>query len=136
MIIACDFDGTIVEIGNGFPEIGADIPGAIETLKEIQAQGHRVIIWTCRAGASLAMVVEYLEKKKGFKPDAYNANIGKFDGFAVPKIFADFYIDDRSLPPFPGWDYARRVFKLKAWTSAAATPAPTGDEMGPLGEKP
>lgn len=46
MIVAVDFDGTIVE--NAFPAIGNAIPGAVDTLKFIVAHGHRVILHTCR----------------------------------------------------------------------------------------
>lgn len=38
MIIAVDFDGTIVE--HRYPEIGKKIPFAINTLKMLQKEGH------------------------------------------------------------------------------------------------
>ena len=41
MIIAIDFDGTIVE--HKYPEIGREIPFAIETLKRLQADRHKLI---------------------------------------------------------------------------------------------
>ena len=45
MTIAIDFDGTIVE--HAYPEIGHPIPFAIETLLQLQEDGHRLILWTC-----------------------------------------------------------------------------------------
>ena len=42
MIIAIDFDGTIVE--HKYPEIGREIPFAIETLKRLQADRHKLIL--------------------------------------------------------------------------------------------
>lgn len=48
MIIAIDFDGTIVE--NRYPEIGHERPFAIETLKLLQQDHHRLVLWTCREG--------------------------------------------------------------------------------------
>ena len=39
MIIAVDFDGTIVE--HKYPKIGKEIPFAVETLKRLQADHHR-----------------------------------------------------------------------------------------------
>ena len=38
MTIAIDFDGTIVE--HRYPEIGREIPFAIETLKRLIKDGH------------------------------------------------------------------------------------------------
>ena len=51
MIIAIDFDGTIVE--NRYPEIGHERPFAIETLKMLQQDRHRLVLWTCREGQLL-----------------------------------------------------------------------------------
>ena len=45
MIIAVDFDGTIVE--HKYPEIGRELPFAIETLKKLQQERHRLILWKC-----------------------------------------------------------------------------------------
>ena len=38
MIIACDFDGTIVT--HEYPKIGKPIPFAIQTLKKLQEDDH------------------------------------------------------------------------------------------------
>lgn len=46
MIIAVDFDGTIVE--HRYPEIGREKPFAFDTLKMLQKEGHRLILWTVR----------------------------------------------------------------------------------------
>ena len=46
MIIAVDFDGTIVE--HKYPKIGKEIPFAIATLKHLQQDGHKLILWTVR----------------------------------------------------------------------------------------
>ena len=46
MLISVDFDGTIVR--HWFPEIGEPLEGAIETLKDLAAAGHRLILCTCR----------------------------------------------------------------------------------------
>ena len=48
MTIAIDFDGTIVE--HRYPEIGREIPFAIETLKRLIKDGHKLILWTVREG--------------------------------------------------------------------------------------
>jgi hydroxymethylpyrimidine pyrophosphatase-like HAD family hydrolase len=50
MIIAIDFDGTLVE--HKYPEIGKEIPFAFETLRRLQQDKHRLILWTVREGRS------------------------------------------------------------------------------------
>ena len=44
MIIAVDFDGTIVE--HEYPAIGKTKLFAFETLKALQEKGFRLIMWT------------------------------------------------------------------------------------------
>jgi hypothetical protein len=107
LIIAVDFDGTIVE--NDFPEIGKELPGAIRTLKDLQAVGHKIIIWTCRCEPYLSPMTAWF-KEKGFTPDAVNSNLGNVSGFAMPKIFYDVLFDDRSFPPFRSWNWVRAEF--------------------------
>ena len=46
MIIAVDFDGTIVE--HRYPEIGREVPFATETLKKLIEDHHHLILWTDR----------------------------------------------------------------------------------------
>ena len=42
-LIAVDFDGTIVE--HRYPEIGREIPFAVETLKKLIEDRHQLILW-------------------------------------------------------------------------------------------
>ena len=51
MTIAVDFDGTIVE--HKYPAIGRELPFAIETLKKLRVEHHRLILWTVREGRLL-----------------------------------------------------------------------------------
>lgn len=51
MTIAVDFDGTIVE--HRYPEIGREIPFAIDTLKMLTKEGHRLILWSVRRFTNL-----------------------------------------------------------------------------------
>mgnify|MGYP002276034063 CR=1 FL=1 len=44
MTIAVDFDGTIVE--HRYPRIGREIPFATDTLKLLQQDQHRLILWS------------------------------------------------------------------------------------------
>ena len=58
MIIAVDFDGTIVE--HAYPAIGKPIPFAIDVLKRLQTEcHHQLILWTVREGELLEDAVNY-----------------------------------------------------------------------------
>lgn len=61
MLIAIDFDGTLVE--HKYPEIGKEIPFAFETLKRLQADGHRLILWSVREGRLLDEAVAYCRER-------------------------------------------------------------------------
>lgn len=102
LTIAVDFDGTIVE--NRFPEIGKPKLFAIETLKKLQEEGHRIILWTYRHGPKLEEAVEYCEDK-GISFYAVNKSYPEeeYDDTISRKILADIFIDDRNLQGLLGW---------------------------------
>ncbi len=103
MVIAVDFDGTIVE--DRYPRIGKPKRFAFETLRELQRRGHLLILWTYRTGKLLEEAVEFC-RKNGVEFYAVNANSPdeEFDPQTVSrKILADVYIDDRNFGGFPGW---------------------------------
>jgi len=103
MKIAVDFDGTIVE--HRYPEIGEEKLFAFETLKQLQKQGHQLIMWTYRAGRELDEAVEYC-KSKGLEFYAVNKSYPEetFDESKISrKIDAEVFIDDRNVGGFPGW---------------------------------
>lgn len=60
MVIAVDFDGTIVE--HRYPQIGKEIPFAIDTLKMLAKDRHQLILWTVREGKRLEEAVEWCKK--------------------------------------------------------------------------
>ena len=100
--IAIDFDGTIVE--HKYPEIGKELPFATHALKALQKKGHRLILWTYRAGKELEEAVEFCSNQglefyainKNYPEEKINDNISR-------KILADLYIDDRNLGGMPAW---------------------------------
>jgi hydroxymethylpyrimidine pyrophosphatase-like HAD family hydrolase len=108
MIIAVDFFGTIVE--HKFPKIGKEIPYAIETLKQFQKKGHKLILWTYRSGKELEEAVEFCEKR-GLHFHAVNNNFDgeEFDNTYSRKIYADIYIDDRNLLGIPEW---KKIYEM------------------------
>ena len=61
MVIAVDFDGTIVE--HRYPSIGKELPFAIDTLRQLAAEGHRLILWTVREGQYLDDAVEFCRSR-------------------------------------------------------------------------
>lgn len=110
MIIAVDFDGTIVE--DAYPKIGKEQLFAFQTLRELHKERHKLILWTCRKGKSLQEAVEFC-RKNGVEFYAVNSNYpGEIrEADDSPKIVADIYIDDRNLGGFPGWSEVWRVLK-------------------------
>ena len=100
---AIDVDGTIVE--DAYPSIGKPKIFAFETLKKLQSEGYRLILWTYRHGKSLEEAVEFC-RKNGVEFYAVNSSFeGEIfdDETQSRKIDADLFIDDRNLGGFPGW---------------------------------
>lgn len=105
MIIAVDFDGTIVE--HRYPKIGKEIPFAIATLKKLQEERNLLILWTVREGELLDEAVDYC-RKRGLEFYAINANhpdeqIKANLSSPCRKVRADMYIDDCNVGKLPDW---------------------------------
>ena len=104
MIIAVDFDGTIVE--NRYPKIGDELPFACETLKMLQKEQHHLILWTVREGRALEEALEWC-KKRGVVFFAVNKDYpeenGEISEHFSRKIKADVFIDDRQVGGLPDW---------------------------------
>lgn len=103
MIIAVDFDGTIVR--HQYPKIGEELPFATETLRMLIREGHRLILWTVREGKLLDEAVEWC-RDRGVEFYAINRDFPEEDatgsGFSR-KLKADLFIDDRSFGGLPDW---------------------------------
>ena len=69
-VYAVDFDGTLAI--TRFPEIIEAKPKIVAAVKLLKAQGHKVILWTSRAGKDLEAAVEWC-KAQGIVFDAINA---------------------------------------------------------------
>lgn len=113
MVIAVDFDGTIVE--HRYPRIGAEIPFAVATLKMLQRE-HRFILWTVREGVLLDEAVEWC-RSRGLEFYAVNKNYpeeeGKNHRGFSRKLKADLFIDDRNLGGLPDWGLIYRMITEK-----------------------
>ena len=121
MVIGVDFDNTICI--DEWPEIGALIPGAIETIKEVHAKGHKIVLYTQRNDHYYAYCPELIDygvkhgknfkntvnllspvidflKERGLEFDAVNENLPEMIelwGGESRKVFADVYIDDKAV---------------------------------------
>lgn len=113
MIIAVDFDGTLVD--HRYPEIGADVPHAVEWLKRWTEAGGKIILHTMRCdsekeGLVLTHAVQWLEDR-GIRPYGVNRNPTQSSWSASPKVYAHHYVDDAAigcpLILYPG--FSRRV---------------------------
>ena len=105
--IAVDFDGTIVE--HKYPEIGAELPGAFDTLKALAEKGHKLILWTFRDGDELQAALDFcLDHGIIFWAVNNSYPEEQHSKYISRKIHADFFIDDRNFGGFPGWDTIRK----------------------------
>ena len=105
MIIAIDFDGTIVT--DQFPEVGELVAGAKDAINQLYKDGYTIIIWSCRTGSKKAKAIEFLVKQ-GVKFHYFNEscfeNLKQYNFVDTRKVYADLYIDDRMLFKLPTWD--------------------------------
>ena len=104
MLIAVDFDGTIVE--HKYPKIGKERPFATATLKKLIEDGHRLILWTVREGRLLDEAVEWCENKGvvfySVNRDYPEETIENNRHFSR-KVKADVFIDDCNVGGIPDW---------------------------------
>ena len=104
MTIAVDFDGTIVR--HRYPDIGEEIPFAVNTLKMLIQDRHRLILWTVREGELLDDAIEWC-RERGIEFYAINRDfpeedISRNENF-TRKLKVDMWIDDRNVGGLPDW---------------------------------
>lgn len=103
--IAVDFDDTLgYSTEEDYPKISYINKYAVNVLNEYKAKGGVCILWTCRSGIDVDIVVDEL-KKYGLEFDAVNKNTDEInqawlknhpDAQISPKISVSLYIDDRN----------------------------------------
>ena len=110
MTIAVDFDGTIVE--HKYPEIGEEKPFAIDTLKMLIRDRHKLILWSVREGKLLEDAVEWC-RERGVEFYANNRDYPEETWDNNPhfsrKLKVDIFIDDRNLGGLPDWGTIYRM---------------------------
>ena len=118
LIIAVDFDGTIVD--HRFPDIGEPVPGAFHWLARFAAHGAKLILYTMRSDGQLdgdvLTAANVFCEENGISFWAINHNPEQAAWTSSPKVYAHIYIDDaaagvplRENPrmggrPFVDWD--------------------------------
>ena len=104
MIIAVDFDGTIVE--HKYPKIGSEIPFATDTLKMLIKDGHQLILWSVREGDLLQEAVDWCHERGvdfwAVNKDYPEEEKEKNNHFSR-KLKVEMFIDDRNLGGLPDW---------------------------------
>lgn len=110
MVIAVDFDGTIVE--HRYPEIGPEIPFATDTLKMLIKDHHQLILWSVREGELLQEAVDWC-RERGVEFWAINKDYPEEEkhnnNHFSRKIKADYFIDDRNIGGLPDWG---QIYKI------------------------
>ena len=114
MTIAVDFDGTIVT--HEYPNIGKEIPFAVQTLKMLQDDGHKLILWTVREGDLLRDAIQWC-REKGLEFYAANKDYPEEEeqnnNHYSRKLKADIWIDDRNIGGLPDWGTIYQIIKNK-----------------------
>lgn len=104
MTIAVDFDGTIVT--HEYPNIGKEIPLAVQTLKKLQEEGHKLILWSVREKELLDEAVQWCHER-GLDFYAVNKDYPEEEkeknNHFSRKLKADIWIDDRNVGGLPDW---------------------------------
>ena len=121
LVIAIDFDGTIVE--DAYPKIGKPRIFAFETMKRLQEDGHRLILWTYRCGSKLDEAVTFC-KDNGITFYAVNQSFPEeqYENKVSRKIYADIYIDDRNIGGILGWGEVYQLITNETPSMTSAKP--------------
>ena len=119
MVIALDFDGTIVE--HKYPEIGEEIPFATETIRMLIAERHKVILWSVREGKLLDDAVNWCREETKENNNHFSR-----------KLKADIFIDDRNLGGLPDWGLIyQMVHNNMTWHDVIRNARPTLNSQEP-----
>lgn len=133
MTIAIDFDGTIVE--HAYPEIGKPIPFAIDTLLQLQKDGHKLILWTVRSGQLLQDAIDYCAERGLYffaENENYKGENQEKGADVSRKLGVDMFIDDRNLGGLADWGVIYNAVQvtvnggnpLQAMANQSAMPEP------------
>ena len=136
MTIAVDFDGTIVE--HRYPEIGEELPFAIDTLKMLIAERHKLILWTVREGKLLEDAVNWC-RERGVEFYAVNREypeetVHNNQHFSRKLSAVDIWIDDRNVGGLPDWGTIYRMISHHKTWADLLDEAETGEMVNPYSD--
>lgn len=121
-VIGVDFDGTVVL--HEYPLVGPNVEGAVEVLKKLIANKHKIILWTMRSGEQLQDAIDWYAKHE-IPLYGINQNPDQVSWTMSPKAYANIYIDDASIccpllpneikngKPFVDWGKIEEMLALK-----------------------
>ena len=92
-VIGIDFDGTVVD--HRYPDIGAEVPGAVKWMRKFAKAGAMLILWTMRDGHDLEDAVDWFKMRK-IKLYGVNMNPTQSGWTKSQKAYCQIYIDDAS----------------------------------------
>lgn len=106
-IIAFDFDGTIT-VDNMYPFIGKLRENIGYCISRLAAEGHKIIIFTCRDTQTRQATKAYNDMLNFLDDNVIpyhtiNSNVTPNWNFNPRKVYADVYVDDRALGWDPNW---------------------------------
>lgn len=118
LVLAVDYDLTL-DLAP-WPAVGRLAPGAKEAMLHFKAQGHTLIVWTCRSGKEMEAALAFL-REAGVPFDYANENTPELIalyGCDCRKISADLYLDDRAVGTPNNWAAYRRLVDSHAYSLA------------------
>ena len=110
-----DLDGTLLE-HESYPNYGKPIDGWIPELDALRQAGVKIAIWTCRNEDEYDTIRQHL-LEHGIEVDYINENPHQPPDSTSPKVYFDWYIDDRGVPGFNGdpRGMAAQILAHKPW---------------------
>jgi hypothetical protein len=132
LVFAVDFDGTVVF--HKFPQVGAAVPGAIDTLRYILSHGGRIVLNTMRSdNPERSFLTEAVQWFALYDIPLYgiNKNPGQATWTSSPKVYAHYTSTTRPWAPrcYMIQPYAKRCLLTggpfaNCWISYQANPKP------------
>jgi len=89
--VAVDFDGTCVE--HEYPQVGPDVPGAVDALLGFHEAGMKIILYTMRSCDELMDAMQWFAGH-GIPLFGVNTNPTQRTWTESPKAYAHIYVDD------------------------------------------
>jgi hypothetical protein len=119
-VLALDLDGTLLK-HEKYPRYGTPLDGWKEELDALRQAGVKIAVWTCRNAEEYDTIRKHLAEHD-IEIDYINENPHEEQPSTSPKIYADWYVDDRGVPGFNGdpRGMAAKILKHKPWHKRGA----------------